>query len=233
MDEPLSNLDARLRTETRAQIVELQRDLGITTIYVTHDQTEAMTMGSRIAVMDRGQIQQIASPLEIYNTPANRFVAEFMGSPPMNFLSVQYTKTLLLTHPGFQIVLPYSWEHPLQSYDQKSIILGIRPEHFRVNSLELKLDLTSDSTANLNRLKIRVHRLESLGHETLVYGELVYGELVQPQSRNFSLTKSAQILVRVSGEFAVTAGDLLWLEVMVDKLQLFDSETGLSLLPKP
>ncbi|MEN9517528.1 MAG: hypothetical protein RLZZ381_116, partial [Cyanobacteriota bacterium] len=85
MDEPLSNLDAKLRTQTRAQIVQLQRQLKTTTVYVTHDQTEAMTMGDRIAVMNNGQIQQIAPPLEIYQRPANRFVAEFIGSPPMNF----------------------------------------------------------------------------------------------------------------------------------------------------
>ncbi|MFM7580811.1 MAG: ABC transporter ATP-binding protein, partial [Microcystaceae cyanobacterium] len=87
MDEPLSNLDAKLRAETRSQIVKLQRQLGTTTIYVTHDQTEAMTMGDRIAVMEGGEIQQLAPPLEIYNAPANRFVAEFIGSPPMNFLT--------------------------------------------------------------------------------------------------------------------------------------------------
>ncbi len=88
MDEPLSNLDAKLRAETRSQIVKLQRQLGITTIYVTHDQTEAMTMGDRIAVMYQGEIQQLAKPLELYNHPANRFVAEFIGSPPMNFIKV-------------------------------------------------------------------------------------------------------------------------------------------------
>lgn len=90
MDEPLSNLDAKLRAETRAQIVRLQRQLDTTMIYVTHDQTEAMTMGDRIAVMNHGQIQQVAPPLELYNRPATRFVAEFIGSPPMNFLPVQF-----------------------------------------------------------------------------------------------------------------------------------------------
>ena len=89
MDEPLSNLDAALRSETRTQIVQLQQQLDITTIYVTHDQTEAMTMGDRIAVMDQGEILQVAPPLDVYNYPVNRYVAEFIGSPPMNFLKCQ------------------------------------------------------------------------------------------------------------------------------------------------
>ncbi len=98
MDEPLSNLDAKLRAETRAQIVKLQRQLGTTTIYVTHDQTEAMTMGDRIAIMSEGKIQQVASPLELYNRPANLFVAEFIGSPPMNFIPVEFHAPQLITH---------------------------------------------------------------------------------------------------------------------------------------
>jgi multiple sugar transport system ATP-binding protein len=106
MDEPLSNLDAKLRAETRAQIVKLQRQLETTTIYVTHDQTEAMTMGDRIAVMNQGKLQQVAQPLELYNRPATRFVAEFIGSPPMNFLTVQFHAPLLITHPQFRLTLP-------------------------------------------------------------------------------------------------------------------------------
>ena len=119
MDEPLSNLDAKLRTATRGQIVQLQKQLGITTIYVTHDQTEAMTMGDRIAVMNQGKIQQIAPPLEIYNQPANRFVAEFIGSPPMNFLSVELVAPLTLQHTQFTLTLPKTWHPYLSNYQQK------------------------------------------------------------------------------------------------------------------
>ncbi|HEY9646994.1 MAG TPA: ABC transporter ATP-binding protein, partial [Chroococcidiopsis sp.] len=133
MDEPLSNLDAKLRTETRAQIVNLQRKLGTTTIYVTHDQTEAMTMGDRIAVMNAGQIQQIAPPLELYNQPANRFVAEFIGSPPMNFLSVEVKAPGVIIHPLFRVTLPERWEAALRPYDGRWISLGIRPEHLSVS----------------------------------------------------------------------------------------------------
>lgn len=133
MDEPLSNLDAKLRTETRTQIVNLQRKLGITTIYVTHDQIEAMTMGDRIAVMNAGQIQQVARPLELYNHPANRFVAEFIGSPPMNFIPVQVKAPLLIQHSQFRLTLPEPWESVLRPYDGRSVTLGIRPEHLSVS----------------------------------------------------------------------------------------------------
>jgi multiple sugar transport system ATP-binding protein len=129
MDEPLSNLDAKLRLETRAQIVNLQRQLGITTIYVTHDQVEAMTMGHRIAVMYQGQIQQVAPPLELYNAPANRFVAEFIGSPAMNFIPVQVQAPYLVVHEEFRLALPSHWEDRLWPYDRHSLWLGIRPEH--------------------------------------------------------------------------------------------------------
>jgi multiple sugar transport system ATP-binding protein len=121
MDEPLSNLDAKLRAETRTQIVKLQRQLGTTTIYVTHDQTEAMTMGDRIAVMNQGQIQQLAPPLELYNQPANKFVAEFIGSPPMNFLTVQVKAPLLIQHSQFRLTLPEVWSSVLQKYDGRSL----------------------------------------------------------------------------------------------------------------
>ncbi|MEL7226936.1 MAG: ABC transporter ATP-binding protein, partial [Cyanobacteria bacterium J06576_12] len=128
MDEPLSNLDAKLRTETRAQIVSLQQQLGTTTIYVTHDQTEAMTMGDRIAVMNQGKIQQVAPPLELYRHPANRFVAAFIGSPPMNFLPVT-VKAGQLVHPNFSVALPESWQSAIAPYTNQPLTLGIRPEH--------------------------------------------------------------------------------------------------------
>ncbi|MGL5032675.1 MAG: ABC transporter ATP-binding protein, partial [Microcystaceae cyanobacterium] len=132
MDEPLSNLDAKLRAETRSQIVKIQKDSKITTIYVTHDQTEAMTMGDRIAVMYQGEIQQLAPPLELYNNPANRFVAEFIGSPPMNFLEMSVESAQLLSHPLFQLTLPRVWYERVRPYPGRSLLLGIRPENFRL-----------------------------------------------------------------------------------------------------
>ncbi|MCY7284764.1 MAG: ABC transporter ATP-binding protein, partial [Cyanobacteria bacterium CAN_BIN43] len=164
MDEPLSNLDAKLRTETRTQIVNLQRKLGTTTIYVTHDQTEAMTMGDRIAVMNAGQIQQIARPLELYNQPANRFVAEFIGSPPMNFLPVQVKAPATLQHPQFRLTLPGIWEMDLRHHVDRALLLGIRPEHLHV------------SVPAPKNIPIRVERVEALGSETYLTASLIEGE---------------------------------------------------------
>ncbi|RMF24655.1 MAG: ABC transporter ATP-binding protein, partial [Cyanobacteria bacterium J083] len=170
MDEPLSNLDAKLRTETRSQIVKLQRQLGITTIYVTHDQTEAMTMGNRIAVMNKGQIQQIASPLEIYRQPANRFVAQFIGSPPMNFLKVRYEKGKVI-HPEFTFSLSTSWQEVLLPYERQEILLGIRPEH---------LTLADSLPQNIPGV---IDLVEALGNDTYITFHLPSNPAIQLQAR--------------------------------------------------
>lgn len=203
MDEPLSNLDAKLRTETRSQIVKLQRQLGTTTIYVTHDQTEAMTMGDRIAVMNAGQIQQLASPLELYNRPATRFVAEFIGSPPMNFLEVQFKAPLLLTHPQFRLTLPESWETRLQPYDGQTLTLGIRPEHFTIGAPAPK------------NLLVQVELVEALGSETYLSVRWVGSD--QPPSE--------MLQVRIEPDRPVHLGEQLWLAISPDKLHLFDAKT--------
>jgi multiple sugar transport system ATP-binding protein len=205
MDEPLSNLDAKLRTETRTQIVNLQRKLGTTTIYVTHDQTEAMTMGDRIAVMNAGQIQQIARPLELYNQPANRFVAEFIGSPPMNFLPVQVKASATLQHPQFRLTLPGIWEMDLKHYVDRPVLLGIRPEHFHV------------SVPAPKNIPIRVQHVEALGSETYVTASLTEAE------ENPDV--SPLIQVRVEPDRSVSAGETLWLSVPPEKIHLFDAET--------
>lgn len=203
MDEPLSNLDAKLRTETRAQIVNLQRQLGITTIYVTHDQIEAMTMGDRIAVMNAGQIQQCATPLELYRHPANRFVASFIGSPPMNFLSVQFSAPLLVSHPDFRLTLPGEWEETLRSYEGQSLILGIRPEHFSLSSPAPK------------NLRVIVDRIEALGSET--YLAVKFGQ--------------ERLQVRVEPDRTFEIGEELWLAIAPDKVHLFDTQTDAAILP--
>jgi multiple sugar transport system ATP-binding protein len=208
MDEPLSNLDAKLRTETRAQIVNLQRKLGITTIYVTHDQTEAMTMGDRIAVMNAGQIQQIASPLELYNRPANRFVAEFIGSPPMNFLSVQVKAPLLISHAQFRLTLPEIWEAGLHSYDGRTVTLGIRPEHLSI------------SVPAPKNLPVRVERVEALGSETYLTVHLDSTDASTDPDR------APRLQARVESDRIVPVGEQLWLSIAADKIHLFDSETG-------
>lgn len=209
MDEPLSNLDAKLRTETRAQIVALQRQLGITTIYVTHDQTEAMTMGDRIAVLNAGQIQQIATPLELYHQPANRFVAEFMGSPPMNFLTVQVQGPLLINHALFRMTLPEAWETGLKAYQGKSLILGIRPEHC---SLSLPAP---------KNLPVVVERIEALGPETYLTVALK------------DAPQQPRLLLRTEPDRPVAMGEELWLALAADKLHLFDADTGVAVRGEP
>ena len=201
MDEPLSNLDAKLRMETRAQIVNLQRQLGITTIYVTHDQVEAMTMGHRIAVMNQGQIQQVATPLDLYNCPANRFVAGFIGSPPMNFIPVQVQAPFLLVHPEFRLSLPSEWDDILVPYDQREALLGIRPEH---------LSLALPAPKNIRG---HITHMEALGSETYL---TVQGE---------GLT----LLAKVPPDEAVRVGDEVWLAIAPEKAHLFDPATELSL----
>lgn len=209
MDEPLSNLDAKLRAETRAQIVKLQRQLGTTTIYVTHDQTEAMTMGDRIAVMNQGQLQQLAKPLELYNSPANMFVAQFIGSPPMNFIPVKYQAPLLINHPQFRFTLPEVWESALRKYDRQSLILGIRPEHFSL------------STPAPENLQVEVDLVEALGNETLLSVHLL-------GDTNPNLT----LQVRIPPEKQVSIGDKISLALESKKIHLFDSETNLAIFSK-
>lgn len=201
MDEPLSNLDAKLRTQTRAQIVQLQRQLKTTTVYVTHDQTEAMTMGDRIAVMNNGQIQQIAPPLEIYERPANRFVAEFIGSPPMNFLPVELKSPLKLVSPYFSLELPEIWTKPLQQNQATCLILGIRPQHLAVAQ-------ESESS-----IQIEVDLVEALGNETYISSHLT----AQPD---------ATLTVSLPPDQPVRVGDRLWLSINTDKIHLFTVDDG-------
>jgi multiple sugar transport system ATP-binding protein len=206
MDEPLSNLDAKLRAETRTQIVKLQRQLGTTTIYVTHDQTEAMTMGDRIAVMNQGQIQQVDTPLEIYNHPANLFVAQFIGSPPMNLVPVQVKLPLSLGNNQFRITLSEAWESVLTQYTNRSILMGIRPEH---------LTLGLPATKNFHGI---VETVEALGNDTYIAVKIQ--DLEQP---NLTLQ------VRVAPDKLVAVGEEVWLSVAIDKVHLFDRDTGLAI----
>ena len=212
MDEPLSNLDAKLRAETRAQIVKLQRQLGTTTIYVTHDQTEAMTMGDRIAIMSEGKIQQVASPLELYNRPANLFVAEFIGSPPMNFIPVKFHAPQLITHSQLRFTLPEVWGKALQKYDGKTLILGIRPEH---------LNLSMPATKNL---PVQVDLVENLGNDSFLAVKIA-----EPGSQPATTAKSLQ--VRIPPDRFVQAGEQLWLSLTPEKIHFFDPETELAIFP--
>jgi multiple sugar transport system ATP-binding protein len=197
MDEPLSNLDAKLRTETRMQIVQLQKQLKTTTIYVTHDQTEAMTMGDRIAVMYEGKIQQLATPLEVYYQPANKFVAQFIGSPPMNMLEVNYQKPDIIKHPNFELKLSEKWQKILNDYNYDKIWLGIRPEHF---------ELTESSS---NSLAVVVDLVEALGNESIVTVNLVDNPAVILQ-------------VKIFGNQLIKRGEKINLAIKLDEVSFFD-----------
>ncbi|MDM7325272.1 MAG: sn-glycerol-3-phosphate ABC transporter ATP-binding protein UgpC, partial [Thermus sp.] len=165
MDEPLSNLDAKLRVEMRAEIAKLQRRLGVTTVYVTHDQVEAMTLGHRIVVMKDGEIQQVDTPLNLYDFPANRFVAGFIGSPSMNFIragvEVQGERVYLVA-PGFRVRTNPVLSQALRPYGGKEVWMGIRPEH-----LGLKGYTVIPEEENVIRGEVEV--AEPLGAETEIH----------------------------------------------------------------
>ena len=222
MDEPLSNLDAKLRAETRSEIVQLQRKLGTTTIYVTHDQTEAMTMGDRIAVLNNGQIQQIATPLELYNHPVNRFVAEFIGSPPMNFIPVQVKTPLLIQGLGnelgneFRMTLMEKYEPLLAGYDGQDVYLGVRSEHF------------SYGVPAPKNISIQVEMTEALGSETYIYGRLIKS-LETIFDTNTNTNTNIPIVARMSADRDIQVGEIVWLSIAPDKLHLFDPGTGLAI----
>ncbi len=188
MDEPLSNLDAKLRMDMRAQLKALQEDLGITTVYVTHDQLEAMTLGDRIAILNSGYVQQIGPPDEVYNNPLNVFVAKFIGSPTMNLfvgeLIQKEGKTVFKT-PDVEMTLPEDILSIMKESGQREFSVGVRPQHFRI---------VPKGQGYLD-LKIGVH--ENIGAEYLLYSFLNEGRqiIIQstelPQDKNISLSMTS------------------------------------------
>ena len=161
MDEPLSNLDAKLRVQMRSEIVRLHNQLNATTIYVTHDQTEAMTMATRIVIMKLGHIQQIGTPIEIYNNPANLFVAGFIGSPAMNFFNVKFNKGSIKFETGEEIKMPSSIIKDKNI--PEDVIIGIRPEDIHPGTGEHAKEFP-DSI-----LQIKVKGAELLGSEYFIH----------------------------------------------------------------
>jgi sn-glycerol 3-phosphate transport system ATP-binding protein len=200
-DEPLSNLDAKLRTQMRIEIKRLQSRLGVTSLYVTHDQVEAMTLADRIMVMNGGAAEQIAPPLEVYLRPASMFVAGFIGSPAMNFLAATVTADGTgITLPGGQRVATKR----AAGLAGRKVVAGIRPEH-------MALDGPTDPE---HRLSIEVELVEALGADTVVHGRLGDG---------------VALLARLPGVAPVRDGDRLALGVAEDQLHLFDPDTGRAL----
>ncbi len=206
MDEPLSNLDAKLRVQTRAEIARLHQRLGTTMVYVTHDQIEAMTMGTRIAVMNDGLLQQVGTPQELYDRPVNRFVAGFIGSPAMNFVDATVIGTgenAALDAPGMRIPLPVRYREAAGPTTGRSLVAGFRPEH-------LDLGTAGDGAATF---PAKADVVEYLGNEELLH--VTVG--------------GADIVAIVSAEHRVRPGDDLTLHLPLDKLHLFDPSSGASL----
>ncbi|MEM6401532.1 MAG: ABC transporter ATP-binding protein [Cyanobacteria bacterium P01_D01_bin.116] len=214
MDEPLSNLDAKLRTQTRKEIVKLQHQLGITTIYVTHDQAEAMTMGDRVAVINQGQIMQVASPLEIYNRPANLFVAEFIGSPAMNFIKVKFQSPRLITKGNFRLTLSEDWGNALRKYNGQTLILGVRPQDWNISLPATK------------NLPAQVEWSENLGNDSYLGVKLIETKF----QKDYLTTDELQ--VRVPPERLVKTGEKVWLSLNPEKIHFFDPQTQLAIFPK-
>ncbi len=224
MDEPLSNLDAKLRVQMRAEIARLQRELGVTTMYVTHDQVEAMTMGDRVAVLKDGYLQQCASPQELYDRPDNVFVAGFIGSPSMNLFEatisvdgqggsirlgsqqLALSPTVLAARPG------------LSAYNGKRVVLGIRPEDFQ--------DLAHNNETETSTIKAPISLVESLGSEIMAHFALDAAR-VKPGDPDAveETVGTANTVGRFNPRSRVRPGDTADIAVSVANLHFFDAET--------
>jgi multiple sugar transport system ATP-binding protein len=207
MDEPLSNLDAKLRTGTRTQIVELQRRLGTTTLYVTHDQVEAMTMGHRIAVLNDGRLQQLGTPMELYRWPSNLFVAQFIGSPPMNLLPVDVAGPGQLLVCGKRFPVDGPTADLLQGREGQHLTGGLRPEHLRL------------APAANRHLPAELSHSEALGNELLLTCRLLEG--------------SHLVQLRADPGLDLQPGQKVHLEVDSEGWRLFDAEGEALPPPRP
>jgi multiple sugar transport system ATP-binding protein len=214
LDEPLSNLDAQLRDGTRAELKQLHQRVGITTIYVTHDQVEAMTLADQIVVLNRGQIQQIGDPQDIYAKPANRMVATFLGNPPMNVFRATYTGEVFQVS-GQSLPCPCALQTQLQLAPAQSVDLGIRPEHVEIAGL-INPQATENTQKN-NQLAIEVNVVEPLGRETLIRGSLPESDVL--------------LNVQAPSDWRGRPGDRIGVQLNLDQLFAFDPTTGNALYP--
>jgi multiple sugar transport system ATP-binding protein len=243
MDEPLSNLDAKLRVQTRAEIARLQNDLGTTTIYVTHDQVEAMTMGDRVAVMRKGELQQVATPQDLYDRPVNLFVGGFIGSPAMNMLEA----TLVTSNGGLAVEAGgqrlsidqelISAQPALKSYEGKKVVLGIRPED--LEDAAVAKDVPAD-----RRLHGKVELIEALGSEIMAHFTIDappaltedVRELAQDVGDERAVKEAAEgskqhtaMVGRFDPRAEVKEGEIAEVAVDTRGLHFFDPETGLGI----
>ena len=251
MDEPLSNLDAKLRLQMRAELAEIQRQLGITTVYVTHDQVEAMTLGSRVAVLRHGVLQQVATPDIIYREPSNMFVAGFIGSPPMNLLAA--TLVMKNEHPmlriGEQSVIVDAGEFAaagsLRPWTNRSLVVGVRPEKLLSPKA---IEATTESSSRMaGRTLLAVARLrESLGSDALIHltlpgaqplsaGLLAFAQDVEdseePELSGHRPSDGATIVGRYPPDTQVRAGGAFATAIAPSSLVFFDPSTGTRIRP--
>jgi len=205
-DEPLSNLDAKLRVQMRAEITGLQRRLKTTTVYVTHDQVEAMTMGHRIALLNDGDLQQVGTPLELYKTPSNLFVARFIGTPPMNFYRGHISSDITrVSGDGMDLEMTEQVRAKAAGMNGREVLVGIRPEHLR--------DTPREGSGPTMKVSMKVELVETLGHEILVHGHL--GE--------------SAMCAKVDPQNKPEIDDMVDLLLELDHIHLFDAVTELRL----
>jgi ABC-type sugar transport system ATPase subunit len=239
MDEPLSNLDAKLRVQMRAEIARIQRDLGVTTIYVTHDQTEAMTLGDRVAVMKKGELQQVAEPQVLYDHPANLFVAGFIGSPAMNLLQGILSGgedgdlELEVGKQKLRINRAVLNQRPaLRGYLGKTVVVGIRPEDMEDASLV--------PDADGSQVESKADLVEAMGSDVLVHFVVDAPQVVTDDTKELARDVGTDVLgldqqphtdlvARFSPRTRVRDGDTVTVHIATDRLHYFDPDTGLSI----
>lgn len=203
-DEPLSNLDAELRVHMRAEIANLQKRLGITAVYVTHDQVEAMTMGDRISVLHNGHLAQVGTPLELYDTPANVFVAQFIGTPNMNMLKMTVSDDgTSVVHPDITLKVPDHLKAAVADRKGKEVFVGMRPEHIVAPD--------EHAWSNVAEITGTAEIVETLGHEVVVHMSLN--------------TDAKRIVAKMDVHKVPQIGQKLALNVNADKIHIFDNET--------
>jgi len=235
-DEPLSNLDAKLRVQMRAEIAGLQHDLGVTTIYVTHDQVEAMTMGHRVAVMRKGELQQVAAPQELYDRPVNIFVGGFIGSPAMNMLEATLAREgdRLVAKAGSQTIALEGetlTQHPaLRNYEGRDVILGIRPE-------DLEDAVLAPDRPPEHRVRGTVELTEALGSEIMVHFSVDAQQALTDDVRELAedvgddrkvetAKPGATLVGRFGARSRVRVGDAIEIAIDTRALHFFDPATG-------
>jgi len=243
MDEPLSNLDAKLRVQMRSEIAKIQHDLKVTTIYVTHDQTEAMTMGDRVAVIKKGKLQQVDAPQTLYDHPNNLFVAGFIGSPAMNMVTANVSRSdgsMVAEFGGFRIRIgdeAMRSRPDLAKFDDKQVVMGVRPEDMEDSSLvpDAPPDRRINSTVDLR---------EALGSEVLVHFTIDAPIVLTEDTRELAVDVGAEALedleeraraakskfvAQLSPRTRLREGDRMEVVVDTDRLHFFDPETGLGI----